>query len=73
MEERPMAIKKLTVKQKKAYIKAGGNKCPFCRSEDIESSHFEVDSGHSWQPIFCHECESEWNDIYKLADVEVTS
>ena len=64
---------KLTAQEKKAYIKGGANKCPSCRSDEIEGGFVEVDSGHCWQPVFCHECGAEWNDIYKLSDIEVTS
>jgi len=56
----------------KKYIRAGGTKCPFCGSDEIEGSSVEVDSSSAWQEVGCNNCDSEWNDIYKLDDIEVT-
>jgi hypothetical protein len=50
----------------KDYVNDGGNFCPHCQSNDIEAEHFEVDSGHAWQPVSCNNCGSTWNDVYVL-------
>jgi formate dehydrogenase maturation protein FdhE len=62
-------VKKLTKKQKKAYLEASCI-CPFCGSRDIEGDHIEVDGQTAWQPITCNFCNKRWHDIYKLVDVE---
>lgn len=67
-----MMEKELTKGMKTKYLKKLGNECPFCGSDNITGGSFEADAGHAWQPIFCNECEKEWNDIYELVDVEET-
>jgi len=69
-----MKTKELTSSQKDAYIKGGANRCPNpeCRSEDITGGRVEIDSGGCYQPCHCGECTAEWNDVYKLVDVEMT-
>lgn len=65
----------LTAEQKEHYIKVANNICPNpeCNSEDITGDFVEIDVGSCWQPCHCNECHWEWNDIYKLVDMEVTS
>ncbi len=53
------------------YLKAGGTRCPKCKSDDVDGGFVDVDSGGAWQHIVCNNCGAEWNDIYKLVDVEV--
>ena len=40
-------VKKLTPEQKKAYIEGKSCHCPFCKSEDIEGGHMEVEIGRA--------------------------
>jgi len=65
---------KMRKDKKEAYIKSGGENCPYCKSDNITGgSIFEVDSGHTWQPMFCNDCERSWKDIYELVDVEAVA
>jgi hypothetical protein len=61
----------LTDEQKKKYIERGGNRCPFCDSDDIEGTRgVQTDSGCAWQDIRCCACNAEWQDIYTLTDID---
>lgn len=55
------------------YIAAGGVACPYCRTEDIEGDHVEIDVSIARQPVRCNnpECGHAWDDIYTLTSVEV--
>jgi len=57
--------------EKKSYVVTGGVSCPFCRSKDIEGGHIEVDAGSAWQPVTCSACGREWEDVYRLVDIEI--
>lgn len=64
-------MKKLTQKRKKAYVKNGGVKCPYCKAETtLEGGFIEVDAGGCWQAISCPSCGKRWTDVYKLVDIE---
>jgi len=64
---------KLTKAMKKEYIASDQSICPYCKSDDIEGGFVEIDTSGAWQPVSCNECMREWNDIYKLVDMEVKS
>jgi Zn ribbon nucleic-acid-binding protein len=64
--------KVLTFKSKTDYVRAGGNHCPYCGSEDITGSHMEVDGRDAWQEVTCTNCGRDWRDVYRLADVEAS-
>jgi hypothetical protein len=63
----------LTAQQKLDYMNAGGNKCPFCGSRDIEGKG-ETNSDSDWHTneVRCNACGAEWNDVYTLTGVEGT-
>lgn len=63
---------KLTTAAKRRYLKAGGNECPFCGSDNIESGVKSDDYGHAeiYQYVDCHACEQRWVDVYRLVRVE---
>ena len=65
-----MKQKKLTKAQQEKYIKNGKSQCPYCESDDIEGNNVEVDSDGCFQSCECHDCNSNWNDIYKFVGVE---
>ena len=48
------------------YVQAGGVKCPFCDSQDIEGGSVEIDSGRAYQKVSCHKCGKAWHDGYTL-------
>lgn len=61
----------LTPEKKAAYLESGGNACPFCGSDDVESSgQIQADSNIAWQQVDCLACDESWEDIYTLTGVE---
>lgn len=62
-------MKKLTVTQKRKYIK-NSSKCPFCNSDSIEADSLDMEGDAVFQDIFCNECRASWRDMYKLVEVE---
>jgi len=62
-------IKFLTPEQQEAYVNGGYCKCPYCKSEDIEGKHMDVDGNLAWQPVVCNNCDTEWRDIYTLTGI----
>ena len=57
---------------KSRYLK-NPNICPFCHSDDLETHSIEQDNITAKQWVTCHGCETEWNDIYQLVDIEEIS
>lgn len=55
--------------QEETYLENCGTKCPCCGSDQIEGGHVEVDEGGAWQHITCRDCDSSWNDVYKLVGI----
>lgn len=54
------------------YKQNGGNKCPFCESENIEGDgQVQTDSTYAWQKIICLDCKKEWEDQYTLTGFDV--
>ena len=61
---------KLTRVRKRKYIDEGGNKCPFCGSEELEGKRYEADSTVAWREVECVNCKKRWEDVYTLSDIE---
>ena len=40
--------------------------CPRCESDEIDGGPVVIERGEAQQLLFCHCCELEWLDIYKL-------
>lgn len=59
-----------TLKQREEYLN-NPNTCPFCESTDIQGDSIDADYGSASQPISCVSCGKQWNDIYRLVDVEL--
>jgi cytochrome c-type biogenesis protein CcmH/NrfF len=58
-------------KQQKAYKKSGLNLCPHCDSNDLDTSHAEVqEDGYVIIPVKCCHCGKEWAEIYKFSHLE---
>ena len=63
----------LTKKQKKAYlkeVKRFGRKCPFCGSSEVSGELAELEEMWIRVDVECNKCLEDWQDIYKLVDVE---
>ncbi len=63
----------LTEDQMKAYIAAGGVRCPICGSADIEGAQVEIDGGRATQTVSCVRCCAEWIDDYVLTGIELAA
>jgi len=63
------SIDKLTEKQVKNYLKEGGVRCPFCRSDQIQGEDIDIDAGRAYQDMKCLDCDSVWTDTYALDGV----
>jgi len=42
------------------------DKCPKCKSSEIEGGSFNADTGYAYQEMNCLECCHEWRDVYLL-------
>ena len=56
----------------KRYVQAGGVKCPFCDSVDIEGGAVEIDFGRAYQKVTCKKCGHDWSDGYSLNSIMLT-
>lgn len=55
------------------YIDHQGTKCPRCGSDDLNGASFNADAGYAWQSVTCGGCGLEWDDVYRLVDVDIDS
>jgi hypothetical protein len=55
----------------KHYIDHQGTTCPYCGGKDLEGGSFNADGGYAWQSITCSGCGCEWDDVYRLVEVEI--
>lgn len=63
-------MSRLSNADREQYVKDGGNKCPFCRSTDLDGGKPQVDGPRAWCVIMCLNCGEEWHDIYTLTDIQ---
>jgi len=60
----------LTKQQKQNYISSYGNICPYCESNNIETTGCaDIGDGFGVQDVCCNDCNKGWTDNYKLYDV----
>ena len=59
------------------YLDFGGNRCPFCESDNISAGHFEADNMMAWRNIECLQCGKDWTETlaingasFKIEDIE---
>jgi len=55
----------------KRYVDNQGLKCPYCGSVDLACDNLDADGGYAHQDIECNGCGREWQDVYRLVDVNV--
>jgi len=48
------------------YVQTGGNKCPYCKSVNVESSSGGADGSYAWADCSCADCPASWTDVYEL-------
>lgn len=54
------------------YLRTGGNHCPFCGSDQIDSGPIGVSDEYNegCAIVECLDCKKQWKDIYKLVTIE---
>lgn len=65
----------MTNEQRHEYLKHGGGVCPYCQSDNLKAGDPYMESDDNYLPIVsrdiaCRNCEQEWVETYRLADVE---
>ena len=60
----------MSPKERKEYINAGGSFCLNCGSGNISADRIESEGRKAWRAVVCYDCGSEWNDIFKLIEVD---
>lgn len=60
----------LTQEQIQMYLAAGGLRCPYCGSTQIQGNEWNADSGSATQEVGCNDCDESWLDVYSLVGVE---
>ena len=46
------------------------NVCPNCGSDDLDGGSFNADCDVAWQRITCGNCNIDWEDTYRLVDID---
>ena len=61
----------MTAEQRKFYLQNKGNKCPHCKSDNIQgaAAGWESDSDWASRVVECLDCKKTWTDIYIFQDV----
>lgn len=52
------------------YIENGGNNCPYCNSDDIESQTPELENGFVFVEVCCNSCEKYWIEEFTMTGVK---
>jgi formate dehydrogenase maturation protein FdhE len=61
----------ISKERKKKYVEEDWHLCPHCGSSNIHTTSTPDGSENLlWVNIICKDCDKEWEDIYKLCDVE---
>ena len=59
----------LTQKQANEYLRQGGIRCPYCESEDIQSTDRDMQSGVIFVSMTCDDCQHDWTEGYALVEI----
>lgn len=62
----------------KQYMDCVGTCCPVCHAQEGEHTTFtrdqlQAEGDFATQLVTCQACESTWNDLFKLSDLEICS
>lgn len=64
-------MKMIEQMNKEHYLESGGNRCPYCGSESITASHYELENDFEIkQEVICNDCDKRWKDVLRLVDIE---
>ena len=57
--------------QSREYVRSLGQKCPECRSSEINASgEFLTDMDIVWREVNCQKCDTEWTEVFQLTGAE---
>jgi hypothetical protein len=59
----------LTQKQANEYLRNGGIKCPYCGSEDIQTTDRDMQAGSVFLEMICDSCNHRWTEGYQLVEI----
>jgi len=58
-------------KRIKKYIDHKGVCCPYCSSDNIESTSLTLtDDGQVVGCVYCYSCQKSWTEYYNLSNIE---
>lgn len=60
----------ITKEQTEKYIGTHGVRCPYCRSDNIESGSLDADGVEASALVKCFDCKRQWWDIWTLTSVQ---
>ncbi len=64
-----MAKLKLTAARKRDWLATRGNRCPYCKSPDLEAGDHDFDGDSCTQDVRCLVCRRTWTEVYTLSDL----
>jgi hypothetical protein len=50
----------------KQYVKASGQRCPWCNGKNTNQLGCDVDGSTAWCNCDCEDCGAEWTDQFEL-------
>lgn len=59
----------LTKKQIKDYLD-NPDHCPNCGSHNLSADSPEIDGTSNWADVKCRDCDSRWQDVYELTQID---
>lgn len=60
--------------RERRYLDKKGSCCPICESDSIQGEGaVQIDGTNAWQKIICTDCDSEWEDVYHLREMEIAN
>ena len=65
-----METKELTEERKNIYVQAGGPRCPYCDSSNIEAQNPDFEGNRVIETVSCNACHKQWLDIYTLTEIQ---
>lgn len=68
--EKLLALVKQLDDKEIAYL-ASPSRCPICGSDDITANAPDFVLGEVYQDVWCKQCDTEWEDRYTLASMEI--
>jgi hypothetical protein len=62
-------MKPITQKQATKYILPGGVACPYCGSQDIDTTSVDHGETYTGYDVLCHTCKETWKELRMLSAI----